>query len=272
MYKPMPLSLGFIATCGLILVACLASNVFSETTISESDKKNVQVITKEELPVTMLPTAAFVDPAPQSKMDYQLVDRLASGIFNIHTTKAGYLIWYECGKKYDRSKALKAADNWAHAIITACKKHFSKDIKTKVWGVAGTIYNESNFDRCALGKYPRRFAERLGYLRHTKKTLSRPRPDIERYFNSGIWRSRFHRTGMDVGPLQVLTRFTSDTPISQLMTLHPGLYVQVEHMSEREHRCPGNPWACWPGKYSTRYDRAIKKKALRLGAKVAELW
>ena len=66
----------------------------------------------------------------------------------------------------DKAKE-EAATAWAFQIVRAARNN---DINP--WGLAGTIANESNFDRCAIGYHPRNWAVKNNVLRKKRRTIS----------------------------------------------------------------------------------------------------
>ena len=87
--------------------------------------------------------------------------------------KTDHNIWWECGVKYDKEQIKIAAYAWADALVSAHKKttysvrwgrHKGKPLKVNMREATGVIINESRFDRCAIGPYPRKFAYKKGIL------------------------------------------------------------------------------------------------------------
>lgn len=263
MQKSVPISVSFVAALGVFLIACLASSVLPKAP-AVAPKTEIEQGSQPEL-VTELPFEPPWESLPQSKMDWDLVSRLAEGIRQFHSRNDD-LYWYECGKRYTKKQADRAAFEWARTVVHACALVSDDDIKLNPWMVAGTIANESRFDRCSLGPGPREQAEKLGFIKPSRRTLSRNRAQIERYLSSRTWRN-LPQNGVDIGGLQVLSGYISLTP-DRMMTLDPGLYAQVRHMRQRSEWCrhKDRPWGCWPGRYTAWYDHRIKMRALDLGA------
>jgi len=254
------------------LVACLAEHAVSigNTKTAQDDQKVNELVLSEKSKTTQLELKLPIDEVPQSEINWHLIDRIAKGIKNFKTVQ-GKSYWYECGKRYSEKEANKAAHEWARTIVHACMVTSDKTFKPNPWIITGLAAHESGFDRCSIGPGPRKQAENLGFIRPSKKTISRKRYQIEKYLKSNQWKN-LNSAGPDIGPLQVLSEYIPIPP-ENLMTLDPGLYKQIEAMKTYAQWCKhkDRPWGCWPGKYKPSYDYRIIKKALTLGAMQKEI-
>lgn len=237
---------------------------------------------KVEYPVTKHVDPLDVDPYPETKLDeavleeqangmsdeqLKLIGRLSEGILKVKTFN-NEIIWWECGKRYDKDEVEERAIEWSYIIVK-----YSHEYNVNPWGIAGTIQNESKFDRCTIGKYPREDAEKRGYVTPNKLTLSRDKKEIIEYLESGDWKASFRSTGMDLGGLQTLTRFIPELELYEFLSLDPGLIHQIAEMKNRSYTCPKSdrPWMCWPGYYAPWYDKKVVRYARRLGASKNEI-
>lgn len=219
---------------------------------------------QEPLEVDPYPVTKNVDPVEVERI--KLIGRLVKGIIKANTYE-GELVWYECGKRYTEEEVHAEALNWAFIIEKGSSLY-----KVNPWGIMGTIYNESKFDRCSLGKFPKLHAEKLGFLKKNKRFQSRNKEDILAYLNSKECKSYFHRDNIDLGAMQVLSMFI-DLPPEKQLTLDPGLLHQIAEMASREAYpgCKGRPWACWRGSHKDWYDAKVTRYARRMGAGVDEI-
>lgn len=231
----------------------------------------VEVI--EELPVTSYHEPLEVDPYPVTEnvdpalvQRAKLIGRLTNGILKISRNEDG-ILWVECGKRYTEEEAKEVALEWAFFIEKGSSLY-----GVNPWGVMGTIYNESKFDRCSLGKFPKAHAEKKGYIKKNRLHLSRDKTEILNYLESKDCKNMFPSKKIDLGPMQVLALFI-DLPLEEQLTLDPGLLHQIAEMRSRESYpgCRGRPWACWRGSHKQWYDNKVIRYAKRMGAKEGEI-
>lgn len=203
----------------------------------------------------------------------KLIGRLADGIVK---DKRG--MWWECGELLDQDDDIKDRSVfYAFEIVRALDVVFSDDSEdvfaSKVWGLAGTIKNESNFDRCAFGLYPRRKAYEMGLIKPRRKCISHSEKEVLGAVRSESLQKYFKRSGFDLGTAQVLSRFYSNPRDYENMLSVRGSTMEAAyhmHAKVRVHRTD-RPWAYWPGHRSRKYDRKVTKWARRLGAEYGEI-
>jgi hypothetical protein len=196
---------------------------------------------------------------------------LAEGLKRLKLRKGG---WWECGKLIEGEKSIgNRALIYAYEIAKACALMSGDQFELNVWGVAGTILNESGFDRCALGLYPRRMAYKLGVLKKRKHCISHTRDEVLKALEHKELKKAFAFTGVDLGPGQLLSRFY-DRPndYRAMMELEYSL-VNTARVMRNRARWHGTkrPWLYWPGPRSDWYDKKVTKRAKRLGARKDEI-
>lgn len=215
-----------------------------------------------------------------------VVHYLANGILVRKNRRDGGR-WFECGKLYETEEAMRhAAYDWASEIykqqqsITYSYKPKGKKrrrIKIGLVGLVGTIANESNFDRCAIGPSSRIWALQNRY--YGEKILPEKRPHLSYYkeeimaiLENPKWR---RMKGLaDLGPGQIVwgpkkkrSIYKGDDP-ENLLTLRPGIRLVVEEMARRGKRYnTRHPWAHWPGRVAC-YN--YSHKVMRYGDYILE--
>lgn len=219
---------------------------------------------QEPLDVDSYPVTQNVDPKEVERV--KLIGRLKSGILKISTYDRN-LLWAECGKVYTLEEAKEAALAWAFIIEKGSSMY---DVNP--WGVAGTIYNESKFDRCSLGRFPKKHAEKKGFITKNKRFQSRNKDEILNYLNSDVCKAYYPKDNIDLGAMQVLSMFI-DLSYKEQLTLDPGLIHQIAEMNNRKayRGCSNRPWACWRGSYKEWYDKKVVRYAKRMGATDQEI-
>ncbi len=197
----------------------------------------------------------------------RLVGRLATGIVQNWVDKRNRGIWFECGIQYETLKEKEeAATRWAFHIVRAAEV---TDVNP--WGLAGTIANESNFDRCAVGYHPRKWAVKKNMLKKKRRTISYSADEVITAYRSIAARKRWHSTGWDAGPCQMLSRFYPGN-IADMFTLLPGVDICAMEMKAREDTYRSNRgWRWWRGAETDWYDSRITHHARLLGARRDEI-
>lgn len=222
-------------------------------------------------------------------------DRLAAGILKWQTVKnhngERIIVWNECGRRIEKKEAKEAALEWAYHLIRAANN--SEKLygwRINLWGVMGTIANESNFDRCAIGRHTREWAYKKKLLKPKKYTwISHSKKDILHLINSRRWSKEWK--WVDAGPLQVLWKRIYKGPLEDMITLNPGLDIGIQEMQRRTNhfqsyvgkkdrrrlrRVVKRSWRMWPGahvedKRATKYDEKVTKYARKMGALRTEI-
>lgn len=189
-----------------------------------------------------------------------LIGRIAEGIQKIKGKH-----FYVCGNKLTDNLAENYATLLAYRIVTLGQYY-----KINPWGFAGTIYNESGFDHCALGKYPRIWAQKNGLIRKKRTTISYSHEEVVEILYNPYAKDYFNNT-FDLGLCQILNRFY-DGPPEHLLTINSGLTICAKEMRYRaNHNSTSKPWMFWPGKKSIWYDQKIIHWARRMGATRKEI-
>lgn len=225
-----------------------------------------------------------VDPLPATVLDLKkvqifpekwhldLISRLAIGATEWKMNNGG---WWECGVYHgDREDVMDLALRYSWVIVEASFRVSEKyDFDLNPWGLAGTIANESGWDRCALGPGPRGVAYSLGLLEKSKMTISNTESDIIRAISDSRMEDSFSRTGYDLGTAQVLSRFYEDKrDYGKMVSLHGSTMMAAEVMFSRGSMYKSKrPWSYWPGRMSENYDAKVVKWARMLGASSDEI-
>lgn len=207
------------------------------------------------------------------------IGRIAEGILKVKAKAGG---WWECGKLIQGDEALDAlALDYAHAIVKYSHEASQLMIRSRSgkyaylnpWGLAGTIFNESSFDRCALGLHPRKKAYDLGLITPRRKTISHTERDVLRAVRSKRLQRFFPKSGYDLGTAQLLSRFYSNrNDFRRMISLNGSTEEAAKNMISRAvYNNTERPWAYWPGHHSKRYDRKITRRARMLGATTEDI-
>ena len=240
---------------------------------------------EEETPV--FPTTVFedrldVDPYPVTEMDErelcagfcpderqrEAMERMADGIWRWKTAD-GASPWWFCGEPHDGDVALGLSKMVVLAIWEAAyEAERVVGVPVNPWGIAGTAANESSFDLCAFGLYPRLEAYERGVLPRNRRTISHTRKAVLRAINDPGLDKAFR--AYDLGMLQTLDMYY-DGPREDLLGWD-GFRWQVQHMAQRAaYRKTDRPWMYWPGHRSEAYDRRVTRYARRFGATEDEI-
>jgi len=210
-----------------------------------------------------------------SKEQLKIIGRMADGIASFKISQGG---WWECGEHLTDASAIKdRAAAYAFVIVKAAWE-VSDPVENETpfvlnpWGMAGTIFNESKFDRCALGAYPRKVAYEIGLLKRSKLTLSHKEEDVLRVVRSKEMAEYFKHSGFDLGATQLLSRFWDNPRDFETMISLQGIEFGAQVMMRRgRFYKTDRPWLYWPGKKSDWYDAKVKRWAKLLGARDAEI-
>ena len=227
--------------------------------------------------------------------DEVLRDRLAAGILKWQSVKTHngdkVVIWNECGRRIAKEDVEQVAQEWATNLIRAADN--SEKVygwRINLWGVLGTIANESSFDRCAIGLHTRAWAYSRGMLKAKKGTwISHSKKDILSLVKNKKWQKEWK--WVDAGPLQVLWKRIYRGPLEDMLTLNPGLDIGIQEMQRRTshfqsygskkeqrrlYKISKRAWRMWPGAYpdeskAVAYDKKITMFARKMGATNKEI-
>lgn len=227
--------------------------------------------------------------------DEVLRDRLAAGILRWQSVKTHSgertVVWNECGRRIAKEDVDQVAQEWATNLIRAANN--SEKVygwRINLWGVMGTIANESSFDRCAIGRHTRSWAYSHGFLKTKKGTwISHSKKDILSLVKNPRWQKEWK--WVDAGALQVLWKRIYKGPLEDMLTLNPGLDIGIQEMQRRTthfqsygskkeqrrlYKISKRAWRMWPGAYpdeakATAYDKKVTMFARKMGATSKEI-
>ena len=262
----MKLFLYFMPFLIVFLTSMLTYN--KEQLIHVIPEASASISEQEQEQITYLP---FGDELPKTlsiNTDPD-INRLAHGIV-AWKTKHRHGIWFECGRKYKPTQFQEKALEHAHHIVRVARKY-----KLNYWAIAATVAKESQFDRCAIGKYTREWARsnkllKPRYAGHFKRTLSHPKKDVISVLHSSQWKNRWRNA--DIGVMQVLWPVYYRGKPGDMLTLEPGLDIQAKKMRDwADFYKTDVPWAYWTGRKSSKRHNTILYIAHRLGAQKDEI-
>lgn len=218
---------------------------------------------------------SVLDPFPTEE-HLKVIGRIADNVTRLKKKEGG---WWECGEFYqDEEHIRNRALSYAYQIVyTAWEVSDPPDNEDawalNPWGLAGTIWNESKFDRCAFGLYPRKKSYELGLLKKSRLTLSHKEEDVIRAVTSPKMQEYFKKTGFDLGVAQLLSRFyTRPDDYAFMLSLKGGTMEAAKAMRDRARLYQTvRPWAYWPGRYTFWYDEKVTRWAQLLGAMNEEI-
>lgn len=212
-----------------------------------------------------------------SEEQLRLIGRLAVGLENWKRSQGG---WWYCGE-FMEARDPRLADLaviLAYNLVRSAAEVSEDPDKVEdafilnVWGMAGTIANESRFDACALGLYPRKWAYSEGLLEPRRTCISHTLEEVLSVVNNDEAELYFKRSGFDLGFCQVLSRFYREVPPEKALSINGGMEICAREMKIRAMRHTTNrPWLFWRGSATPWYDAKIKKWARMLGATAEEI-
>lgn len=217
-------------------------------------------------------------PAPlfPSKKDLMVIGKLSDGIYRIKSRQGG---WWECGIFYKDPEDIKnKAVEYAYVIVREAWE-VSEPLENEnpwvlnPWGLAGTILNESGFDRCAFGIGPRNMAYELGLLKRKKTTISHTEEEIIAVVSNEKMQNLFNRSGFDLGVAQVLSRFyPNPTNYKNMLSIKGGTAEAARQMLDRGRSYrTDRPWKYWPGTIADWYDEKVTRWGRMLGATARDI-
>jgi len=230
-------------------------------------------------PQTMLPesepTRAELDPFP-TEVHLKVIGRMAESVVRMKMKIGG---WWECGIFYtDEDEIRKKALLYAYTIVKEAWEvsdpPYADDPWTlNPWGVAGTMWNESKFDRCAFGLHPRMACYEMGLLERNRLTLSHKEEEVLKAVRSEKLQQFFKKSGFDLGVGQLLSRFyPNPKDYENMLSLEGGTVETMRTMRDRARLFGTNrPWKYWPGHKADWYDEKVTRWARLLGATEKEI-
>jgi len=206
----------------------------------------------------------------------KLIGRLADGIYKVRTLKGKIPFWF-CGEPHEGTEARLLATDIAWHIVTASEAASDDTTKINVWELAGLASNESGFDLCSLGTFPRKAAYEYKILKRNRRTVSHTRAEVERVISHPKMKARFR--AFDLCILQTLdSHYRADKmgrgerwESKDLLTWE-GFRWQAEyfHGIMLRHKTD-TPSLYWPGRKSPWKLAKVRRFARQLGATEEEL-
>ncbi len=295
MRVPLGLMLGAVA---LLIAGAVSLVSIGDTTLLVPEEEPQQVRTHRNKlilePMTLLEEPLDIDPEEQTihvdppefpkKEHLKLIGRIAEGIYYWKVGKKEERPFYFCGEPYRTEEAKDLAVEIAYHFVHATwLVQENMEYNLNVWGALGTSANESSFDLCAFGLYPRKAAyktlDKYGkkVLKPNKLTISHSFEEVVKAIHHERMSPKF-RT-YDLGMLQTLDMFYRqhlkaerlEGKREDLLTWE-GFYWQMHYMAKRGKFYDTNrPWRYWPGYNSDTYDKKVTKWAKKLGATNTEI-
>lgn len=208
--------------------------------------------------VWVIPEADYAPPVspPTSKpaVDMHKVGALADGILRV-SSKA----WYVCGEELDEERRLREAARIAYRVVSEAQ---SLGVEFDLWGVVGTMANESGFDRCAFGLKPRQWAVSKGLLNAKGQTISYSELELLPAIRHPDMVKAFAASGFDLGLCQVLSKFYLGEEVDML---RDGIRICLLEMQNRARMFgTTEPWEYWRGEKTAWYKAKIEKWVRRM--------
>jgi len=228
------------------------------------------------------------DPGFPSDDDLRLIERLSEGVLRVARYKGGGR-WWRCGEVLTEAESVDHAAEWARRIVFLAKKYSDPDGDDgrilNPWGIFGVAANESGFDVCALGPWPRKWGYQHKTLRRRKMCISHPYSEIEATMRHPEGIRRWRTSGIDASPLHLLWQCNGETcapkwawerlpslTLAEVFSLGKGFEYGVRQL--RKYAIDfgtDRPWLYWPGRRSVRYDRKVMMWARKGGATNVEI-
>jgi len=275
-----------------IVIALIPPRGADASVPSEGTAFQPQSIIDDPQAVDELPVTEFKPESKREKNNnienIRLIGRMAEGVRKVAKHKGGG-VWWECGKTYTVQDDIDAAIEWASRIVYLAREYSDTGttggITINPWGVAGTAANECGFDRCALGKWPRKWGYDHGTIDRRKRCISHPFDQIKATLLHPDAQSRWGTIGIDAAPLHVLWRCSKGKcrpkwnreglpaiSLDEVFSLGKGFEYNVREMKKRaiDHKTD-RPWLYWRGYRSEGYDAKVKRWARMMGAQKDEI-
>lgn len=225
----------------------------------------------------------------------RLIGRLSKGILRVARNKGGGR-WWKCGSVLSDEEAEKHAMEWAYRTAYLSWE-FSDNgsdggIMIDPWEVAGIAANESGFDVCALGPWPRKWAYQHKTMKRNRRTLSHSFEEIYKTMTHPKGLKRWSTIGIDAAPLHQLWRCDEKTvkergwivkevvcvpkwnveglppiPLKEVFSLGKGFEYNVRKLKKDSIKFKTKrPSLYWPGHRSECYSGKVRRWERRLGA------
>jgi hypothetical protein len=286
----------------LLLVLGTTLALFQET----EKKKVIPEYLLEEL------EKEFADPLPQTTFDpakatgrlpvrafpkeddVRLIGRISQGVKKIGYVKGGgrwWTCWWTCGEIVKPEEEDDLALKWAYRIVYLAWEYSDNNsddgITINPWGIFGTAANESGFDICALGPWPRKWGYDNKTIKKRKLCISHPYSEIKATMLHPKGIERWKTSGIDAAPLHQLWRCDEKgmckpkfnhrdrlppIPLDEVFSLGKGFEYNVRKMKKDAIDFKTDrPWLYWPGHRSTKYDEKVTRWARKGGATKDEI-
>lgn len=196
----------------------------------------------------------------------RLIGRLTDGMVTWKTAREDGG-WWSCGEYYtDPDDISEKAVEIAYHVVRVTDL-----VDLNPWGFAGTLANESALDPCALGPGPRKWAVKNGYLPDRVRTISHRIEDVLSVVRMDSAKRRFKKTGIDLGPCQMLAKYYQGDPLD-MMSIPIGIEICAREMARRGTMYrTDRPWTFWRGKKLDWYDLKVTRWARMMGAAPSEI-
>lgn len=198
----------------------------------------------------------LVSAPVSSSADLSEVGKLAETIYKRQSKNP----WFVCGERLTEERQKKEISRIAYLVVQE-RNRINRNLD--IYGIIATMMNESNLDRCAIGKNPRNWAISKNIIRPSRRNISVPEADVlaaVRHKNA----ARAFPGGFDLGICQILHRFYEGDP-ADMLKLGSGIRICVLEMSARAQFYKTNePWYYWRGGYKKWYGDKIKRIIRRL--------
>lgn len=243
-----------------------------------------QTIQEELLDVDPYPvTESKVVVPAKDVARLRLVGRISAGVLKIALRKGGGS-WWECGRKYTPDEASLASIEWANRIVSLASEYSDRGsddgIQINPWEVAAISANESGFDRCIMGKWPRKWAYEHGTITRSRETLSHTAEAAIATITDPRGAERWSSSGFDGSPLHIIWLCTEGKcrpkfdreglppiPVADVFTLGKGFEYSVRMLKKTAILFGTDvPSLYWRGSRTAWYHEKIRNWALKMGA------
>lgn len=287
----------------LLVVAALATLVMGAVVASRAETGVMPPVDVSEcFPVSdmeeygdPLPLTEFVevDVAPKPEFpnadELRLIGRISEGVRKIALHKGGGR-WWSCGEVLSDEEQKDHAVEWAYRIVYLAWEYSDRGsddgITINPWGIFGTAANESGFDVCALGPWPRKWGYQHKTITKRRLCISHPYEEIKATMLHPKGIERWKTSGIDAAPLHQLWRCDEKgmckpkwnrerlpaIPVDDVFSLGKGFEYNVRKMKKDSIDFKTDrPWLYWPGYRSERYDTKVVRWARKGGATSEEI-
>jgi hypothetical protein len=207
---------------------------------------------------------------------FELVQHMAK-IIHKWKLKHDQDAWIECGHRIkNKTKSLNRAYTYAWEIVSASEAASTEQYTLIPWTLVALYANESVFDSCALGPAPRKWAYKKGLVKK-RRILSHYKKDVIKIITDKNAKRAFGRSGFDLGPCQLLSRFYRGDPQDMMSVKQGSLICAKEAVLRGRMHDIKQPQLLWPNgnpksKRAQKYRRWVNARLRRMGVTTAELF